>query len=411
MLLLPIVVIIGIFLFSPNYQVGESRSTPFGGDFLQEWVGGQIVASGNAHRLYEFDFFRAVQHDESLIGFRWPVESYYPAVYPPFYYLLVSPISGLDYHFAAIIWGLLSALALVLAGELLIRYYPPCRKYVAYGLAIAMLFTPLLTCLNIGHKSTFLLLILTGTFVLLYNKRPCWAGIVFGMIAFKPHLFLVIGLAMLVKRQWFFVLGLAITLTCFAGLCLLTGIDACVDYTGVIMGTSNYIHTGGYELANAHSLWGAVLNAFPGHSAFFVNSLTIVLSLVVLGLLAIICWGPLATESSRFALQFAALVLATILVSPHMYFYDLTMVLLPLLLIFTAKDSVPLNHGRLTIYFKSIVIVIVVGAGAFREFADLTHVQPSVFLFGVLLLNIAIGVHSMRTSGKGENSPPQIAQA
>ena len=207
LLLLPIVVVVAVFCFSPNFETAVDRETPFGGDFIQEWIGGHLIASGHASELYDLEAFRAAQHDAELLPFTWPEESYYPAVYPPFYYLVVSPLSALDYRIATFIWGVLSALAIVITAGLLMQYYPACHKYIGCWLAIALLFTPLLTCLNIGHKSTFLLLILTATFVLLRNKRPFAAGLAFAIIAFKPHLFVVVGLTMLIKRQWWFVAG------------------------------------------------------------------------------------------------------------------------------------------------------------------------------------------------------------
>ncbi len=389
LLMLPIVIVVTIFTLSPNYDFAQRRNSPLGGDFLQEWVGGHIVTSEQSRHLYELDYFKSVQHDESLVGFHWPYEKYYPAIYPPFYYLIVSPLAALDYRTAAIVWGILSALALIASGELAIRFFPPCRPYIGYGFLLAMLFAPLLTCLNIGHKSTFLLLILTSTFVLLYHKRFRWAGVVFGLMAFKPHLALLIGVTMLIKRQWNFVFGAAITVTFLIGLSFVAGPGLCRDYVGVVLGTGDYVQTGGYDLADAHSLWGATQNALQGQSVLMVTTLTAILSLIVVGLLASIFQGTIETNSPRFAFQFAAMVLATVLLSPHLYFYDLTVLLLPLLLVLAAKDFVPEQSRNLAVYLVALSVMILFGAGTFKTIATSTLTQPSVLLVGGLLVVLA----------------------
>jgi hypothetical protein len=47
LLFLPFLCLIGVLTFSPNYRWDDKvpRTDPFGGDFLQEWVGGKIVLS------------------------------------------------------------------------------------------------------------------------------------------------------------------------------------------------------------------------------------------------------------------------------------------------------------------------------------------------------------------------------
>ena len=50
------------------------------------------------------------------------------------------------------------------------------------------------------------------------------AGIVFGLMFFKPQLTLVIAVTMLMKREWQFVLGMLSTATVFLSLSLTLGI-------------------------------------------------------------------------------------------------------------------------------------------------------------------------------------------
>src|SRR5687768_15839015 len=88
----------GIFLGSPNFRLASGpEARPFGGDVLQEWIGGYIVRSGDYARFYDVTYAQALEHDERLIGFAWQQSEYFPIVYPPFYYWLVSPLSWLPF--------------------------------------------------------------------------------------------------------------------------------------------------------------------------------------------------------------------------------------------------------------------------------------------------------------------------
>lgn len=402
LLLAPILLVIGIFCFSPNFNSSEHvRQLPFGGDFLQDWIGGTVVLSENRNRLYDLEYFTSLQHEPARVGFSWTESQYYPAIYPPFYYLLVSPFSLLEYRVAVVLWSILSALALVGSGALFLRFCSPASQFFVPGFVLATIFVPTITCLNIGHKSTFLLLILTAAFLLYYHNRAGWAGIVFGLVAFKPHLALLVWLAMLAKRQWRFVLGALATVATLFLLSIVAGPDLCVDYFKVCLQTGSYLETGGYQLADAHSLWGAVQNAMQGQSAIAVNIVTAVLSLMVIGLLAFVLKGRFGPKSTGFAFQFAAMVLATVILSPHLYFYDLTITLLPMALIWLALPDLPDSCRKPARMLALLILVILFGSGAFHDIAATTRVQPSVVLFVMMLINIAIIMHGQRNTRRG----------
>ena len=393
-LFLPLVLFAVILFVSPNFQSTNGvRSTPFGSDFLQEWVGAKTFAMDSQARLYDPNHFKTMQHDGELVGFEWTEEKYFPMVYPPFYYQLLQPFSWLSYPNAAKVWGLLGALAFSLTGFMLYRFYPPCRANFTACIVLALFFVPVLTCLNMNQKSTWLLLILTGTFLLLYNERPLFAGVVFGLLVFKPHLGIVICLVMLLKRQWKFVFGAALVAISFVAFSWIGNQQLCLDYVHVVLGMGDYVQTGGYDLADSHSLWGATQLTFSQAfsqslatvSPEVVKVLTISLSLVVIGLLVWSTRGEVEFASSRFARQFSAMVIATALLSPHFYSYDLTILLLPMLL-----ALVSLGHDFKQNKFELALVVVMAllffGAGFFNTIASTIHVQLSIVLMVATLV-------------------------
>ena len=388
-LLTPLFLIIAIFLFSPNFDAGVTdRSEPFGGDFLQEWVGGHIVVTGHSNQLYDPNHFRSVQHNESLVGFRWSESKYFPPVYPPFYYAAMSGLALINYKLAVFIWGLLSALALIATGELIWRYYEPAQANFGMLFLASMIFVPLLLCFTMGHKSTFLLFLLTATFLLLKHNRDVMAGLVFGFIAFKPHLVIVIGVAMLFQRNWRFVGGAFITLLIGLITSLQVGWEPCSQYFRLCLGMGSYVQTDGYQSAQAHSLWGACQNLLPGLGPVWIKGLAATGVVGVILILIRLMSVKTERDHYRFDAQFAAMVIATVLIAPHFYTYDLVILLLPMM-VFTTKF---LRRGESTIYDRVLfgaALVLLLFAGMFEQIAEAVGVQPSIVVMITMLVAIA----------------------
>jgi hypothetical protein len=338
-----------IFLASPNFRPASGpEARPFGGDVLQEWIGGYIVTSGDYASFYDVAYAQSLEHDEQLVGFAWRQSEYFPIVYPPFYYWLVSPLSWLPFHAAALLWSGLMVLAYLTAWRLFEKCTVQTGKDACpttWLLPLSLLFMPLIENFTTCQKGSVLLLILTATYYLLVTKRPYWAGLVFGLIAFKPQFALPIAIAMLCKRQWRFVLGGVTTGGVLVGICLLMGLDVCRQYVDFSTHASEYLQNAGYDLTKSHA-WAGFFTLLFGESPMIARLLTLVAGGMTLALVGLALRGPLDTASQRFAWQFSALVIATVLLSPHLYTYDLTVLLLPLGLVALHTRSIGFQPVR-----------------------------------------------------------------
>ena len=388
-------------LFSPNFQSQQiERLTPLGSDFLQEWTGGYVWLN-HRDELYEAKRFVAVQHDTAIIGFQWPAEQFYPMVYPPFYYMLISPLSLLPYQGALVIWMFAIGAAIAVTLWMLTRYHPQAGNHWRKCLAATLVFYPLLMSLNTAHKSAFLLLILTATYLLLYHRRPFAAGLAFGLIAFKPHLGLVIGFAMLAKRQWRFVAGCAATVSALLLLSLIAGWDLCQDYFWQCISMSDYISTSGYQLAESHSLVGATALMFGSDSAM-TKVLFRMLAILIVAIVGFGLRGKMDTTSYRFAMQFSLLLVATVLLSPHFYVYDLTIMLLPIGLIAlnfsTRKESTDSKVKKLSEkspeFLIGTAILLFVIAGLSASVASSLSFQPTLPILFLMAIGLAFDKRS-----------------
>jgi hypothetical protein len=272
-------------------------------------------------------------------------------VYPPYYYWLVSPFSYLPYRYSAITWTVLSTIAFILAGWILYVSHPPLVGK-AWPLMLAMTaFVPWVIALGTGQKSTWLLLLFAATYGMFIKDRRFLAGLVFGLVAIKPQLGIVVGLAMMLNRQWAFVAGAAVSVLGLLVLaCCLNGLWL-DDYKKVVTGMGDYTSTGGYELHNSHSLIAGLKMIIPSSWGVNVTLVGIVLGVIVT---LVVSWDDSIRRGAgagpnQVALQFSNLVFATVLVSPHFYTYDLTILLLPMVLVIsslTPPIAIEAQHDR-----------------------------------------------------------------
>lgn len=386
-LAVPLLLTTVILLRSPNFRLTSGpKAEPFGGDFIQEWTGGWMLQHGDPARFYDPAYISRREHDAALVGFEWDHDAYLPMVYPPFWYLLVSPLSALPFKIAATVWTLLMTLALV-AALLLLRHWLLKAHGAAMPIGILMLslalpvYPPLLESLGSGQKGTLLLLLFAATFVLLDRKRPFMAGVVFALVAFKPQLTLVVGGAMLLKRQWRFIAGGVTIGTILVGLSFYAGGDLCRQFFDLCSGMGDYVKTHGYDLHKAHCWWGACQLLLNGAPDAVVKACAGAGSLVTIALLASILREPFAYGTGVFARQFAALTIATLLLSPHLFTYDLTLLLLALFLLTCGPGAVDAR-------FRWLPVAMFVMAGLSADLARSTGVQSSVLLMMALLVLI-----------------------
>lgn len=397
---------------SPNFRFRDSATAnPYAGDFMQEWIGGHIVQAGNHHRFYEVEYAQQLQHNSDLVGYHWDEDQYLPLVYPPFYYAAVSPLAQLPFHQAAWVWAGLMLLGFAASAVLLAvavhqkrglfglewqdnkqdnkeKLSDRKKQWLAllpWALPAAVLFVPLLENFTSSQKGTLCLLILTGTFLLLDRSRPFWAGVVFGLLAFKPQLTLVIGLAMLLKGQWRFVAGGALTGALLVAACLAVGSDVSWQYFQFSTTTAAYMQTSGYDLHKSHSILGLfeLLRTWSDMPALN-RIIAWATCLFVVAMVWKVLRKGITPGKPLFTIQFSVLVVATVLLSPHLFTYDLTILLLPMfLLTFLIAHRAISNQYHRPLSWMLVATYALVGLSP--SIALLTGLQFSTFLLLGLL--------------------------
>jgi alpha-1,2-mannosyltransferase len=378
--------VVVIPLFSANFRTLDNPDgPPYAGDFLQEYVGGWVLLHGDRDRVYDLAYAQELQHDPAVMGMRFDEREFLPIIYPPFYYWLATPLTLLPFNVAALVWLALMTACLAATALLLQRAYPQHQRLIAGLVVAALLFTPLLENLASSQKATVSLLILTGTFLLLDRRRHFAAGLLFGLLAFKPQLTLVIGLAMLCKGQWRFVLGGLATGVVLVGLSLLVSPEACRQYLQISKTMAEYINTPGFAHEKLHCWYGFFRLLLDGQPLIVIQAATLLAASVTIAALFRLLAGPLPFGQPGFAVQYAGLVVATVLLSPHLLTYDLTLLLLPLFLV----TRLLLERAALLVETRGTVAWMLLLAFAVPSLSTVvakqTHFQASVLVLFLLL--------------------------
>ena len=307
-----------------NYRWSEVREQPFGSDFLQEWIGGHLLASGNGTTLYHLENFRNVQHDVTQVGFRWDEDSYYPPVYPPIYYALFQPIASIPYSIAVYAWIFGSMVTFLFAVTLIERIGPHARLGMLFW-CVAIFFPPCLATWTMGQKGFVWLCALVFAWRFMQHAAFFRSGMIWGLLMVKPTLCFLLPVFMLWHKEWRFLAGCATSVGLIAISSLyLFPIELWFDYLGVTLGAAEYQNTAGYRSYYSASIW-TWLKPFGIYG----------LAIGAMIFLALIQFGKMMRRENAFSMTwFGQVLLLTCLFSPHFYYYDLVILLLPLRQVF-----------------------------------------------------------------------------
>jgi hypothetical protein len=156
-------------------------------DFLIFWGTSSLALEGNAREAYNPR--RLFQAEGEVIH----PQHQRPWLYPPTYLLVVLPLALVPFLPSLFIW-----VTATLAGFVaVIRRIAPHPLTVWLTLAFPACFHTL-----VRGQNTFLSGIIFGGGLLLLDQRPLVAGLVLGLMVFKPQLCVLIPFALLAGRYW-----------------------------------------------------------------------------------------------------------------------------------------------------------------------------------------------------------------
>jgi hypothetical protein len=285
-------------------------------DHLAFYSPARMIREGRAGDIYDH---------EAL--FNYQVALFPPGVWrqfeayrnPPFYALLYYPTAGLPYRASAWVWAAVS-LACLFAG---VYWLGPARPWRAALWALT--FLPVFSAVSYGQNSLLSFAALCGTYRLLAARQPFAAGLVAGLLSFKPPLLLglIIWGLLDIRRLWPAALGVITTGAALTLGSYLLIPEAWTGFVGTLQKNMGYDDFDWWKMHNPRAFWRLLFG--PG-----APTLVLWLLSAALGV-----WGFVRVWRVRrddLAALFGASVLLMLWVSPHTMVYEWALAVVPAVL-------------------------------------------------------------------------------
>ncbi len=298
-LIVAAVVIWTVAGFAFLWARAASRDDRYGGDFVVFWSAATIAREG--HPAQVFDYGTLLEQERKTV----PSTDLYPWHYPPQFLLVVRPFAEVPYPAALIVWTAAGLFMLVFAVQRIVGLSPGSVGLPLAGVVINAAF---------GQNGALTGAIL-GIGLPLATSRPFVGGTVLGLLTYKPHFAPVALLALVVTRNW----------RACAGAALSAGALAICSF--VIFGPDTWRAFFDNGSTATHSLFedGAWQQMPSPVAAVQLAGGTSTLAVVVqamwsVGFLAVALM--LVHKHGLSGPPTAGIVIATLAVSPYVYFYD-----------------------------------------------------------------------------------------
>jgi alpha-1,2-mannosyltransferase len=346
------------YLVLTSNGVNDAQGRPLGTDFSNVYAAGTFVLEGRPQA--PFDPALQYLREQAIFGTATP---FYGWHYPPFFLFVAAALALLPYAPALVLWQgatlalyLLAIRAIVVSpmtghgnrswdddsypspfsgragwgsfhGAELVGAAPTLPSPVKNGggirpdplwLLLALAFPAVFVNLGHGHNG-FLTAALIGAALAVLDRRPWLAGILFGLLIYKPQFGLLVPLVLVATGRW---RAVAAALATVAALLLITTLAFGVPVWEAFLASAHFTRT--IVLEAGETGWHKIQSVFawvrmwggPVALAYAVQSA------VTLMLAAAVVW--LWRLRVDFAVKAAALIVAAILATPYSLDYDMT---------------------------------------------------------------------------------------
>jgi hypothetical protein len=348
-----------------------------GGDFLAFYTAGRFVARGTPEGLSDPGAQLAFQ--EHVIG--GSLDGVALWVSPPYFAWFFAPLAALPYVAALLVWALGSLLLVWLAFRALGRDLglttAPARM-----LWLGVQYFPTLHWLLNGQITGLWLTLFTVVFLLLRRGRDVGAGLLLGCLACKPPLALGILVALCAGRRYRAVAAALASVSIFVLLGFATMPQAMHSYLERSGELVALVRGKGYNTAGLHGSFEFATLLFDGISPQFASVVGVALALGLLALIAALWWrSPWLPGTARWDVRMAATLALGLIASPHLFLYDLAVLLLPLFILrahYPERDGLPLDGHPLL-----LLVAVVWALGLLGPALTVFQQVASSWLFGV----------------------------
>jgi alpha-1,2-mannosyltransferase len=398
-----------LFLVVTSHGAVDLQGRPLGTDFSNVYAAGTYVRDGNADAA--FDPPAQYAREQAIFG---AATQFYGWHYPPYFLFVAAALALMPYGLALAVWlavtmglylwmmrgivapsfrgprsGSPESIATGPQERTLRPSFPkswlwiPDSRSAASGmtadwLLLALAFPAVL--IDIGHgQNGFLTAALIGGALIVLDRRPVVAGILLGLLVYKPQYGLLLPLVLAVSGRWkcfgaaaamAALLTIATTLTFGAPVWQAFLVSTHFTRT-VVLEQGN---TGWYKIQSVFAwarMWGASIPL-----AYALQGL----ATVAVGTALAALWR----SAARFPLKAAGLCLATILATPYSFDYDM-MVLAPAIA-WLAADGLEFGFGPWEKTVLAALWLVPLVARSTAEFSLIPLGVPAMLAMFVLVL-------------------------
>jgi len=368
-----------VFLVVTSHGGVDLQGRPLGTDFSNVYAAGTYVRDGNTDAA--FDPPQQFAREQAIFG---AATQFYGWHYPPYFLFVAASLAWMPYGLALAVWQAVTLGLYLLAmrgivfpsprgrgegrdegasplgsesrrGPLTLVRFAHSTSPRAAGrgddwmwLLLALAFPAVL--INVGHgQNGFLTAALMGGALVLLDRRPIVAGMLFGLLVYKPQYGLLLPVVLGVSGRWKCFAAAAVTVVALTAATTLTFgasvwqafLDSTQFTRTVVLEQGN---TGWYKIQSIFAwarMWGA-----PVSYAYALQGAAIVALAALLARL----WR---SNAAPYPLQAAALCVATILATPYSFDYD--MMLLAPAIAFVAVDGL---HRGFAPWEKTLLAIL-----------------------------------------------------
>ncbi|MDG5467587.1 glycosyltransferase family 87 protein [Deltaproteobacteria bacterium IMCC39524] len=304
------ILVILIWVLMAN-GVFDRQGRPLGTDFTSFYSAAQLAIDGQAPLAYDF----SAQFKAERVALGPELEDFYSFSYPPTFILMLMPLGALPYLLALFVW---QGLTLLLFVSMVVKL---AGRHEAIILTLA--FPAVFVTLGHGQNAFLTAGLFTGALYYL-DRKPILAGLLIGLLTFKPHLGVLIPIVLIASCRWrvFF--------------------SACISAVSFIL--VSWVALGTKTWSAFFASTGKTASVLNEGMVSFYKMQSLYTSLRAIGLdteIAYVLHGSLALfaaivvlwvwrQDVDLRLKSAALGTGSLLISPFLLDYDLTLLAVPI---------------------------------------------------------------------------------
>jgi Glycosyltransferase family 87 len=364
----------------------DRNGKPLGTDFSNVYAAGELAWQGKPADAYS----PALQHAAEKATFGGREVPFFGWHYPPFFFAVAFLVAALPYAWGLALW-LIAGLAFYLA---MIRAILPRPETLLIASAFPAVFV------NIGHgQNGFLTAALLGGALHLIDRRPWIAGILIGLLAYKPQFGVMIPIALLASQRWSSIAAAIATIVALIAVSFAT-LGGSVWHA--FADSLNFTQT--IVLEQGGTGWEKIQSAFSAARNWGADVKTAYAIQIALGAMLVATLAWLWHSDAAFELKASALATASLLATPYVLDYDL--VVLAISIAFLARHGLKCGFRDYEISVLAAAFIVPLIS---RGLAGATGIPAGLIV--MLMLYVATLHRAIADRENTAVPAPSIAQA